>query len=67
MSRSTKKPYYKDHTPGGKRLANKSVRRKGKKDPEETANGKAYRKEYDTWAVSDWTFHAPKDKKAHRK
>ena len=67
MSRSTKKPYYKDHTPGAKRQANQKVRRKGKVDPESTAPGKAYRKEFESWNISDWSFHAPTDKKASRK
>lgn len=67
MSRSTKKPYYKDHTPGAKRQANQTVRRKGKQSPESLASGKAYKKEFESYNISDWSFHAPKDKKASRK
>lgn len=65
MSRSTKRPYYKDSTPGAKRQANQRVRRTSK--TKDIADGKAYKKEFCSYDICDWSFHAPKDKKAYRK
>lgn len=69
MTRSTKKPYFKDHTPGAKQKANKKVRRSGKKIEtlEDIANGKAYTRVYESWDISDYSFHFPEIKKAYRK
>lgn len=62
MSRSTKKPYYKDRNPGTKTDANRKVRKS-----KELPSGKTYKKVYCSYNISDYSFHAPKDKKAHRK
>lgn len=69
MTRSRKKPYYTDQntaSPGrgkqAKRDANKAVRK-----ADDIADGKQYRKISDSWNISDWSFHCPKDKKAYRK
>lgn len=65
MSRSTRKPYFKDSTPGAKRQANKRVRKS--KKGEELADGGSYKKEYCSYDISDYSFHAPENKKAGRK
>lgn len=64
MSRSRRKPWIKDHVPGGKRQANHKVRR-----TKDIANGKSYKKVYDSWSISDWKFYASdwKNGKAKRK
>lgn len=78
MSRSTKKPYFTDQNRGkpnrsrlAKSVANDKVKSRVKRaiDDEslDIADGKAYRKVGETWDIRDWSFHAPKDKKAYRK
>lgn len=62
MSRSYKKPYYTDQQTWAKRDANRSVRR-----AKNVSNGNAYKKEYCSYNIRDWSFHCPKDKKAYRK
>lgn len=69
MSRSTKKPYYteqqKDKTgvvKQTKRSANRAIR-----DSETPQNGKSYRKYFNSWNISDWSFYCPEDKKVRRK
>jgi hypothetical protein len=53
MSRSRKKhPIVKDCISGGKKEANRKVRR-----TLNVPNGKAYRKVYDSWNISDWRFY----------
>lgn len=66
MSRSYKKPYFKDSaTQFMKRKASRAVRKKPlEKQP---ADGGAYKKEFDSWDISDYSFHAPESKKACRK
>ena len=52
MSRSYKKyPCIKDCSKHGKRFANKRVRR-----TKDIPDGKAYRKVYNPWDISDWSF-----------
>jgi len=69
MSRSRKKPYFTDQQNGStkfpKRKANRAVRNK----PEDEApqNGKAYRKESNSWDIRDFSFRCPELKKAYRK
>lgn len=60
MSRSYKKsPVYTDYTPNTKywkRISNKKVRKyKG-----ELANGKAYKKVYESWRIYDWVSYCTK-------
>lgn len=55
MSRSRKYPIHKDYTKGGKKLANKAVRRFISK-LESVPEGKWYRKIFETWNISDWTY-----------
>jgi hypothetical protein len=63
MSRSVKKPYYTDSNIGAKRYANKVVRRyKGV-----LANGKAYKKVYCSYNITDWIMFCPEDVRAYRK
>lgn len=62
MARSKRKPFIKDHTPGAKRVANKAVRQY-----KDVPSGKAYKKVYNSYNISDFNFPAPKDKKAYRK
>jgi len=69
MSRSRRKPYYTDQqntsTKDVKRSANKAIRHL--KPDAAPANGKSYRKYFNSWDIRDWAFHEPKDKKAYRK
>jgi len=69
MSRSIRQPYYTQQQKGGtwwsKRLAAKAVRSMPESDSPD--NGKAYRKYFNPWDIRDWSFHAPKEKKAYRK
>jgi hypothetical protein len=52
MSRSRKKhPIRKDHCKGEKREANRKVRR-----TLDVSDGKAYRKIYESWDISDWRY-----------
>lgn len=72
MSRSKKKPYYADRNPFGKKKANQKVRKENKKMcneiyNEELPSGRSYKKLFSSYIISDWSFHAPKDKKAYRK
>lgn len=54
MSRSYKKPWIKDRAPGERNLAARAIRRIHWS--EDIPNGKAYRKFYNPWNISDWTF-----------
>lgn len=70
MSRSYKKPYITDQqgstiTRFLKRNASRAIRTLPV--DETPAKGKAYRKEFDSWNIRDWSFHAPDQKKAFRK
>jgi hypothetical protein len=69
LSRSYKKPYYTDQQNGCtrdiKRIAARSIRTIPQ--DETPQSGKSYRKVFDPWNIRDWSFHAPKDKKAYRK
>jgi hypothetical protein len=70
MSRSRRKPYFTDQQNyrgvcRSKRDAVKTIRRLDLDDT--PANGKGYRKEFESWNIRDWSFHAPKDKRAYRK
>lgn len=71
MSRSTRKPYFTQqqfhnkHAKRSKRSANRAIR--NLPEDETPANGKAYRKQYQSWDIRDWSFHSPNDKKAYRK
>lgn len=65
MSRSTKKPYYNDQRTEAKTTANHTVRRLKFKDTPK--NGKAYKKEFNSWGIRDYSCYIPKDKKARRK
>lgn len=57
MSRSYKKtPIVKDRNKGQKALANRTVRRKLKDSDYGMANGKSYKKEYESWNISDYYF-----------
>ncbi len=67
MSRSKRKPMLTDgygtkHKHVTKRRANRAVRK-----AKEVSDGKAYRKEYNSWDIVDWKFWDPKNKKASRK
>lgn len=66
MSRSFKKPYHTDQANKFvKRLASRAVRNLD--ENEAPQNGKSYRKEFCSYDIRDWSFHAPNDKKAYRK
>lgn len=69
MSRSYRKPYLTDQQRGRtrevKRKANRAIR--NKPEDEAPANGKQYRKEYESWNIRDYSFPDPKNKKAYRK
>jgi hypothetical protein len=65
MSRSTKKPYYKDKNKFCQKQASKKVRRVNLL--KEVPQGGGFKKMYEQWNITDWVFHAPKDKKAYRK
>lgn len=66
MSRSTKAPIYKDAaTKFMKRKASRKVR--ALKDGETPAHGKQYRKEFNSYNLSDYSFYSPKDPKSRRK
>ena len=55
MSRSYKKqPCYKDHSPKGKNLANRKIRRMKNED---IPDGNAYKKYSDSWSISDYKFY----------
>lgn len=69
MSRSYKKPYFTDQQGGStkevKRKANRAIRHMPIE--EAPAKGKAYRKEFCSWYIRDWSFYAPEQRKASRK
>jgi len=70
MSRSRRKPYWTEGYDGKarktlKRAANKRVRSKPVESSVE--EGGAYKKEYESWHIRDWSFHDPKNPKARRK
>ena len=66
MSRSRKKfPMVKDNGRSKtwqKRQANKKVR-----NTEDIEDGKAYKKEYNSWNICDWKWYLPEDEKVRRK
>ena len=65
MSRSKRKPYWKDRTRNNhwwKRKANKIVRRS-----KELYNHMFYKRLVCSWDWCDFIFYAPKDVKAYRK
>lgn len=66
MSRSYRKPYYTDqqHSPYTKLLKRKAAR--AVRHAGEVADGKQYRKHFDSWNIRDWAFYS-KDPKARRK
>ena len=64
MSRSAKKPIYKDRAP--KEIKRKAQRRVRKTD-EEISSGSNYKKLFNSWDLCDFKFYVPKDKKAYRK
>lgn len=58
MSRSYRKPYVRHkQNPKDKKLAAKRVRRK--KIDEEIGDGKAYKKESNSWDIQDWGWYNP--------
>jgi hypothetical protein len=70
MSRSYKKPYFTDQQNSSdnkqsKRRANRAIRNMS--EDEAPQNGKAYRKEYCSWNIRDYSIHSPNIKKAYRK
>lgn len=76
MSRSKKKPFITDQQSGCtkeiKRKANRKVRAANKKackqsEKDELADGKSYRKTFESWSIRDYSFHCPKMPKAYRK
>lgn len=71
MSRSTRKPYLKDSNLGAKRQASRAVRRANKRAveaPEDApTDGKSYRKVFNSYDISDWSFYSPDRPKASRK
>lgn len=75
MSRSTKKPYFTQTKPRSpktpKQIANQKVNARVTRAIEDEsldiADGNAYRKVENPYNIRDWSFHAPKDKKAYRK
>lgn len=65
MSRSRKKPYFTDNgacKKVHKKLANKRVRA-----TDDVCNGTAYKSEYESWNIQDYSFHCPDNPKAKRK
>ena len=67
MSRSIKAPYFKQKQhKKDKQLAAKRARRKIKSPNEEVAEGKAFRKESNSYDISDWSFYS-ENAKARRK
>ena len=57
MSRSFKKtPMIKDRVTGMKNAANRKVRRRLNNQSFELANGRAYRKVFESWDISDYAF-----------
>ena len=62
MSRSYKKtPIVKDRNKGQKAVANRTVRRKLKDPDYGMADGKSYKKEYESWNISDYYFMMTED------
>lgn len=69
MSRSYRKPYLKDNTKnGGAKIAKRTANHKVRKT-KELANGKSYKKVYNSWNIHDFSFYSPnwKGGKARRK
>lgn len=70
MSRSYRKPYFTDQQRNNrasresKRRANRAIRQKSA--TEAPADGKQYRKEFNSWDIRDWAFHST-EPKARRK
>jgi len=63
MSRSKKAPYWKQKaTKKSKKSANVAVRQ-----AKVVANGKSYKKHFESWNISDWSFYSPHDPKVTRK
>lgn len=69
MSRSTKKPYFKESN----KKDNKPVKRSSNRvirmleDADAPAKGKQYKKYFNSYNISDFSIHSPKIKKAYRK
>lgn len=67
MSRSRKKPYITDQQKGGRsRPAKRQAARAVRQTEDTPANGRAYRKEFCSWNIRDWSFYS-RDPKARRK
>lgn len=66
MSRSKRAPVITDQQNGStkkvKRLAARAVR-----NSKDVASGGAYKKEYSSYDIRDWSFYCPKNPKASRK
>lgn len=67
MSRSRRKPWVKDgYKRPGKKIPKRTANHKVRKT-ESIANGKAYKKVYDSWNICDYRWYEPNNDKLKRK
>lgn len=67
MSRSKRKPIWTEGYGGKRRPSAKHQANKAVRNTEDIGNGKAYRKEYNPWNITDYKLYDPKSKKVGRK
>lgn len=67
MSRSYRKPYYTQGYGGSyKKIAKRSANKAARKSKDLSSNC-GYKKEFNSWDITDYIFYAPDDSKAYRK
>ena len=67
MSRSKRAPYWVDGYGSPDKKRRKRVASRRVRDSDEVPSGGAYKKFYETWNISDYTFYDPKNLKVRRK
>jgi hypothetical protein len=67
VSRSFRKPIYTEGYKGKARKHSKRLASRAVRASDDIADGKAYRKQFNSWDICDWKIPAPNDWKARRK
>ena len=67
MSRSYRKPIWTQGYDGDTRQFKKRQANKRVRNSENATDGKAYKKEFESWDIVDWKFEDKKNWKARRK